>query len=264
MSSYLLIAVVAWAMIGVLLAAVELGYRHGLHTPADEGIASHATAWEAALLGLLALLIGFTFAMAVTRFDHRRDLIVEEANAIESTAMLARYVDAPVRDRVEALLPPYLDARIRSYDAGIDMRRTMADYDLGKALQRQIWDQVVALMQAHPDSESAVAFMEAADDMVKAEVRRRAALENHVPLPVFIVLLLVAAAGMAATGYSCGLHRRRLPLGMILMPVLIVVVVVMVFDIDYPRAGLIRAGQGALTRLQHELGSARLDDHLRR
>jgi hypothetical protein len=256
MSSYFPIAVVGVAMMGALLAAVEVGYRQGLRTPAEEGLESHATAWEAALLGLLALLIGFTFAMAVTRFDHRRDLILDEANAIESTALRAAYIDPPVRDRVEALLGPYLDARIRSYDEGMEMRRTMADYEEAKALQGRIWDQVTAFLRAHPDSESAVAFMESADELVKAEARRRAALDNHVPLAVFVVLLLVAAAGMAATGYSCGLHRRRLPLGMVLLPVLIVLVVAMVFDIDYPRAGVIRAGQGPMLRLRRELGAS--------
>jgi hypothetical protein len=251
MASYFVIAAVAVLMMGVLLGAVELGYRHGLRNPADEHLAAHATSWEAALLGMLALLIGFTFAMAVTRFDHRRDLILDEANAIESTALRARYVDPPVRDRVEALLIPYLEARIRAYDAGMNMHLTFALFEEAEALQRQLWDQVVTLVEAHPNSESAVAFMEAADDLVKAEARRRAALDNHVPLPVFVVLLLVAAAGMLVTGYSCGIHRRRLPLGMVLMPVLIVLVVVMVFNIDYPRVGVIRAGQGAMIRLLH-------------
>jgi hypothetical protein len=252
---YFVIPAIAIVMAGALLGTVELGYQRGLRTPADERLASHATSWEAALLGLLALLIGFTFAMAVTRFDHRRDLILDEANAIESTALRGRYIDPPLRDRVEAVLVPYLEARIRSYDAGMDMHLTYALYDEGEALQRQLWDQVVTLLEAHPDSESAVAFMESADELVKAEARRRAALENHVPLPVFAVLLMVAAAGMAATGYSCGLHRRRLPLGMVLMPVLIVLVVAMVFDIDYPRAGVIRAGQRPLIRLQHTLAN---------
>jgi hypothetical protein len=255
MPLYLPIAVVAVAAMGILLGAVELGYRHGLHTRQEEALASHATAWEAALLGLLALLIGFTFAMAVTRFDHRRDLILEEANAIESTALRARYVDQPVRGRMESLVRRYLAARIQSYDAGLDMRRTLAFYEEGKALQLQLWDEVAVLIRAHPDSQAVIALMQSVDEVVKSETRRRAALENHVPYPVFIVLLIVAGAGMAVTGYSCGLHRRRLPLGMVLMPVLIVLVVAMVFDLDYPRAGLIRAGQGALTRLQEQLST---------
>jgi hypothetical protein len=252
---YVPIAAIAIASTGILLGAVEVGYRHGLHTPQEESLASHATAWEAALLGLLALLIGFTFAMAVTRFDHRRDLIVEEANSIESTALRARYIDQPVRGRMESLLRRYLAARIHSYDAGMDMRHTLAFYEEGKALQLRLWDEVAALIRAQPDSQAVVALMQSVDELVKGEARRRAALENHVPHPVFLVLLIVAAAGMAVTGYSCGLHRRRLPLGMVLMPVLIVLVVAMVFDLDFPRAGLIRAGQGALTRLQQQLSA---------
>jgi hypothetical protein len=253
MTSYLIVAVIFLAMVAVLLGTVELGYRRGLRARSDEGLVSHATAWEGTLLGMLALLVGFTFAMAVSRFDRRRDLILDEANAIESTALRARYLDPAVRDRIEALLPPYLEARIRYYDAGMDWKKTVADVDEAKTLQRQIWDQVVSLVRARPDSESVVAFMESADELVRAEARRRASLDNHVPLPVFAVLLVVAATGMAATGYSCGLHRRRLPLGMVLLPALIVLVVVMVFDLDYPRAGVIRAGQGALLRLRDSL-----------
>jgi hypothetical protein len=253
MTTYLLIALVALGMVAVLLGAVEVGYRRGLRTRPDEQLVSHATSWEAALLGLLALLIGFTFAMAVTRFDNRRDLIVEEANAIESVALRARYLELPARDQVAALLPSYVDARIRSYSAGASRGQTEVAYQQSEALLHQIWGVVVTVVRAHPDSESVAAFVESGDDMVKAENRRRAALDNHVPLPVFAVLLIVAATGMAATGYSCGLHRRRLPLGMVLLPVLIVLVIVLVFDLDYPRAGVIRAGQEAMLRLRHSL-----------
>jgi hypothetical protein len=253
MSSYLIIAVIVLVMVAVLLGAVEVGYRRGLHTRPDEQLVSHATAWEAALLGMLALLIGFTFAMAVTRFDRRRDLILDEANAIESVSLRAQYLDPPLDQRVKALLVPYVDARIRYYQSGVSWKETMHTHQQAVTLQRQLWDQVVAAVRARPDSESVAAFVESADELIRAEKRRRASLDNHVPLPVFVVLLVVAATGMAATGYSCGLHRRRLPLGMILMPVLIVLVVALVFDLDYPRAGIIRAGQGALLRLRQEM-----------
>ncbi|HXU81766.1 MAG TPA: hypothetical protein VN914_10245, partial [Polyangia bacterium] len=196
---------------------------------------------------------GFTFAMAVARFDGRRELILEEANAIESVSLRARYLDPPARDQVAALLVPYVDARIEGYQAGIERRRTESAYHKSKVLQERLWEIVVSVARAQPNSEVVASFVEAVDDLVKAENRRRAALDNHVPLPVFAVLLMVAATGMAATGYSCGLHRRRIPLGMILMPVLIVLVVALVFDLDYPRAGVIRAGQGAMLRLRQSL-----------
>jgi hypothetical protein len=251
----LVIALLTLGLTAVLLGAVELGYRRGLRSAPDEGVISHTNAWEAALLGLLALLIGFTFAMAVTRFDSRRQLIVEEANAIESTALRSGYLDPPVRERIHALLVRYLEARIRFYDVGMDMRRTNAAHQEAKLLQRQILAQVTSVARADPDSEMGAVLVEGADDLVKAETRRRAAIDNHVPLAVFVVLIMVAATGMAATGYSCGLYRKRLRLGMILMPVLIAVVVIQVFDLDYPRAGVIQAGQGAMLRLRQALSA---------
>jgi hypothetical protein len=244
-----LIAVLA----GFMLGAVEIGYRQGVRAPSDETVVSHATAWEAALLGLLALLIGFSFAMAVTRFDTRRELIVDEANAIESVSLRARYLDPPAPDKVQALLSKYLDVRIRSYDVGMNWQALNAAHREAKALQHQLWDQAVVVARANPNSEVVASFVEAADEMVKAEARRRAALENHVPLMVYVVLVAVAATGMAATGYASGLHRRRLSLGMILMPLIIVVVIGLIVDLEYPRAGLIRAGQGAMLRLRQEL-----------
>jgi hypothetical protein len=252
-ATYLLQVMLVLGMVAILLGAVEIGYRRGMRAGPDEHVLSHATAWEGGLLGLLALLLGFTFAMAVTRFDNRRDLIPEEANAIESVGLRAHCLDRPSRDEVQALLPSYLDARIRSYATGISLRQTELAYQQGKALQHQLWNVVVSGTRAHPDSESVAAFVESADELVKAENRRHAALYNHVPLPVFAVLLVVAAAGMAVTGYSCGLHRRRLPLGMILLPMLIALVVALVFDLDYPRAGAIRAGQRAMLRLRGSL-----------
>src|SRR6185436_18413341 len=192
LSAYLVLAVVALGMVAVLLAAVQVGYRQGLRTRPDEHLLSHATAWEGALLGLLALLIGFTFAMAVARFDGRRELILEEANAIESVSLRARYLDPPARDQVQALLVPYVEARIEGYQAGIDRRRTESAYHESKVLQERLWEVVVSVARAHPNSEVVAAFVEAADDLVKAESRRRAALDNHVPFPVFAVLLMVA------------------------------------------------------------------------
>jgi hypothetical protein len=253
LSPFIVLAAIAVTLMAILLGAVELGYRRGLRTPPDDTVLPHVTSWEAGLLGLLALLIGFTFAMAVTRFDGRRQLILDEANAIESTWLRARCLDPPVSDQIQALLARYVDARVRFYDAGTDARRVATTLAEGKELQRQLWVQVAAVGRAHPDSEVVSLFVDAADELVQAEARRRAALENHVPYLVFFVLVAVAATGMAATGYSCGLHRRRLPLGMILMPVLIMVVVVLVFDLDHPRAGFIRAGQGAMLRLQQGL-----------
>ena len=81
--------------------------------------------------------------MAVTRFDGRRELIMDEANAIQQLARRAEYLAPPVQERMSGLLRSYVDARIRSYDAGLNMARTEAAYREAFALQRQLWAQAV-------------------------------------------------------------------------------------------------------------------------
>lgn len=191
--------------------------------------------------------------MAVTRFDARRQLILEEANAIELALLRAEFLEAPAQREVTGLLDRYVGARVRFYEAGANVGRTEATERETEALLRQLWPLVVSVARTHPGSEMAALFVDAAGDVVEMARRRRAALDNHVPAMVVLVLLLVAAAGVSATGYSCGLLRRRLRLGLIGLPVLIALVVVLVFDLDHPRAGFIQAGQGPMLRLQERL-----------
>ena len=72
---------------------------------------------------------------------------------------------------------------------------------------------------------------------------------------VLVLLLVVAGTAVAATGYSCGLHRRRLRFGMVVLPVLIAAVMLLVFDLDHPRSGLMQAGQGPMLRLHQSLSA---------
>jgi hypothetical protein len=249
--------VIAGVVVGVLLlllGSAELGYRLARRSrAAGEEEASQIGNWEGALLGMLALLIGFTFAMAVTRFDGRRELILDEANAIQALARRSEYLAPAVQERMTGLLRSYVDARLRSYDAGRDRAGTEAAYRETAALQRQIWAQAVEVARGNFNSEMASLFVESADVVLDHGARRRAALDNHVPMTVLVLLLLVACIAVGATGYSCGLRRRRHRFGMILLPILIAGVVLLVVDIDYPRAGLVQAGQGPMLRLHQAL-----------
>ena len=252
----MLIAGLALLLVTVLLASAELGYRVGRNYPqADDAVMSQSTNWEGILLGLLALLIGFTFAMAVSRFDGRRELILDEANAIEKTLHMTGIVEEPRRGQVRGLLRRYVDARIGFYNVGSDLARTDTAHQGLIALQRQIWSQVISVGRTNPDSEMNALLVDSALELIALGARRRAAVDNHVPFTVLIILVVVAATGMAATGYSCGLHRRRLRFGMIVLPILIATVIYLVVDLDHPRSGFIKAGQGPMLRLQHDLAA---------
>ena len=247
-------AIAATVILGtlvVMLGSAELGYRVGRRPrTVDLEVASQVGTWEAALLGLLALLIGFTFAMAVTRFDGRRDLIRDEANAIYQVARRAEYLAPPAPERLRGLLRRYVEARIRLYEAGLSNQKTIAAEEEAITLRRQLWSQVVEVARANFNAEMASLFVQSADDLIDMGGKRRAALDNHVPNAVYLVLLLVAAVAVAATGYSCGLRKRRHKFGMIVLPLLIAGVVLLVVDLDHPRGGFVSAGQGPMLRLR--------------
>jgi hypothetical protein len=250
------IAAIAAGLLLVLLGSAELGYRLARRAPGTHREeASQIGNWEGALLGLLALLIGFTFAMAVTRFDGRREMILEEASAIQQLARRAEYLAPPVQERMGGLLRSYVDARIRAYDAGLDPGLTEAAYREAVALQRQLWAQAVEVARNNFNSEMASLFVESVDAVLEQGARRRAALDNHVPLTVMILLWLVACISVGATGYVCGLRRHRHRFGMVLLPILIATVLLLVVALDHPRSGLVQVGQGPMLRLHQSLNA---------
>jgi hypothetical protein len=238
-----------------LLGSCELGYWLGRRARAgqDQARIAHVTTWQNEVLAMLALLVGFSFAMAVARFDTRKELVVAETNAIGTTYLRTRLLDEPAGEELRALLRRYVKARLAFYDAGRHLDRIAAAEREAASLQQAIWSRVVTAGRADPQSELSSLLIESTNEMIDVDTKRLAALENKVPITVFVLLVLVAAVGVVLIGYACGYDGRRLPFGMIVVPILIAIVVVMVFDIAHPRLGLVRSGQQSLIRLSQSL-----------
>jgi hypothetical protein len=119
----LLESIVLLGALAVFITALEIGYRLGIarQARADEPDKSHVSTLHGAVLGLLALLLGFTFAMAVSRYEHRKTLIVDQANAIGTAELRARLLPEPDASSARTLLREYLDTRLQYNAAGVDM-----------------------------------------------------------------------------------------------------------------------------------------------
>ena len=120
-----------WIMIALFVAlpaACQLGYWLGrrARVPKDETEKSHAGVWQAALLALAGLLIGFTFSMAQTRYDARKQIVLAEANDIGTTYLRTRLLDDAAGDPLRALLRRYVDARLAFAEAGATIGRDRA------------------------------------------------------------------------------------------------------------------------------------------
>ena len=239
----------------LLLGFTELGHRVGLrlHHAKDEPRRGQIGSVQGAVLGLLGLLLGFTFAMAVGRFNHRRDLVLQEANAIGTTYLRAALLPPAHRGAVEDLLRRYVGVRIDFYGSGTDASKRDEAERTTARLQRELWAHAVAAAQEAPTPITAT-FINALNDTIDLDAARLNALRTRVPGAVWLLVLVVAAAGCYASGYGAGATGARSAFANLLLPVLVTVVVTLISDLDRPRQGLISISQQPLRDLQSSLG----------
>src|SRR5882724_2516944 len=248
-SSWMVLAV----LVVVLLALSEFGWRIGLaHSRAKPEKSKDGGSVPAAVLTLLGLLLGFTFAMAINRHDARRELVVQEANSIGTTVRRARLLPEPEATSVSRLLREYIALRIEAHRATQFSQRFAALRKSGADLHDRLWNEAVAAAEKRPTPITA-SFIVSLNETIDFEATRIAAKRNHVPGAVWLLLLCVASCGLWLTGWQAGMDRGHPFLARFLFPVLISVVIALITDIDTPRGGLIKLDDRPLLELKDSL-----------
>jgi len=242
--------------VGVLLAlpgACQLGYWLGRRARDDELERSRATTWQNALLALSGLLIGFTFSMAESRFVARKQVLLAEANAIGTAYLRTRLLDDARAEELRGLLRQYVDARLAFVDSGADRPRVEETLRRSSALENQIWSRAAAAGRAEERSVAVGLLVQAINEMFDDAAAHVTSVESPLPPTVFLVLFLATAAAMAVVGFGCGLEKRMSVHGMLVMPLLLAVVILLVFDLAHPRLGMLRTSDPTLIRLKRSL-----------
>jgi hypothetical protein len=261
MSGELLYAVNLWlialVMMILLVMATEAGFRAGrkVRSRLEETARSQVGVISGALLGLLALLLGFTFSMAQNRHGLRQGLVVEEANDIGTTYLRARQLPEPYRTETANLLRGYVDVRLDFFRAGVDQEHLKAANDRTTQLQNQLWSNALGVVGKDDRMSTSGLFIQSLNNVIDDHEKRLAAMENHVPESVLLLLFIVALVTSVCVGYGCGLgaHRQFLPTTMMLL--LIMLVITVIIDLDRPRRGWIRVSQNSMIRLQESLST---------
>jgi hypothetical protein len=239
--------------LAVLLAATELGFRLGLkfqaRTPADTK--SQIGVVEAALLGVLALLLGFTMTMAVSRFDHRRQLVVDEADAIGTACLRAQLLPAPEGREIADLLHQYIIVRVQYGTSGTDLVRLKSLHTETEQLQTELWTHAAAYAQKDPNPVKVGLLLQSLNQAFDLETERWMALQNHVPQSVIFVNAVVGLLAVTLVGYTFAMDGRRDVFSMCLLALSITLVLAVITDLDRPRSGFIRASQQPMIDLSH-------------
>lgn len=237
-----------------LMAAIEVGYRIGgaaEHVRKNGAATTQINTIQGSLLGILALLLGFTFSLALQRYDARSAAVVEEANAIGTTLLRAQLLPQPVAAQVQTALRQYVDLRVSAGAIPLDRaaERESVLAETGTVID-SLWGLVPAAIAADDRPTTTGLFVQALNEMIDSYGRRDAALNRHVPEAVLLLLLgtFILTAGLV--GYSSGLAGHRVSLATYVLVVLIVLIVFLIIDLDRPRRGLIEVSQQSLIDLQ--------------
>ena len=206
-----------------------------------------------AVLGLLALLLGFTFSIAVDRYEARRHLVLEEANVIGTAYLRAQLLEEPHRTRMSNLLVRYTDTRLALAKASPDQVRALIRTN--DALVTQIWGAVKASFPTIRTSAFSAAYLQAINSMIDIGSARVVARLARVPFAVIAVLFVYTLTTAAVLGYVLKGPRSRRVASFLLG--LLSLALVLIVDINRPVAGAVREGQGPMESLRRTLDTWR-------
>jgi hypothetical protein len=230
------------AGVAVVFLASEFGWQLGIRAK-GHGESCNISAVEQSLLGLVALVVGFTFFMALTRFEARREAVLNEASAIGTTALRARLLPEPHRAQSLKLLREYVQMRIDYISTGESFAELPTTIDRSNNIQEALWQQVKALSTKDNNMVPTGLFIQTLNDMIDSQGKRLSALRNQIPNEILLSLFGITAVACGFAGYASGLDPLRTRLPAVITGVIVCSVIFVILDLDRPNVGFITISQ---------------------
>lgn len=238
----------------ILLAAMAgqtLGQRVRVRRGAEG--AQHLAPLQGALIGLLSLLIGFTFSLSAARFEARKSAVLYEANAISAAQERAALLPAPHAAEAARLLTEYLDVRITLGGNGRRPAEQIRAIARSLRLEDDLWKEAGAVSAEDARSQPASLFVQALNEVGDSHARRLAADRNQVPQAVFLMLYGLAITAWGFTGYVGGRAGAHNTISNLVLATAFATVIALVSDLDRPGSGLVTVSQSPLLDLRTNL-----------
>lgn len=233
----------------LVLAAVEIGYlggrrRHRRVTGEKEGPVG---AMVGSTIGLLALMLGFTFSFAANRFDVRRTVLIDETNAIGTTYLRADMLPEPHRTEIRSLLRGYTDMRLEGAKTQ-DLAGVLKHSD---EIQQKLWAHAVALGRESPNSIVVGLFIQTLNETIDIHAKRLMIVtRTRIPTPIWSVLYLVAFISLLGLGYQSAISETSRSPAVFMIAIAFSLVICLVADMDRPQEGAIKLSQQSMVDLQ--------------
>lgn len=247
---------IAMSLFVAIVVCNELGFRIGRFTQArtSSEMKELTGSVQASILGLLALLLGFTFSMSMQRYDNRSMAVIDEANAIGTAVLRADLLPSEHREEARRLWQDYVQLRVEV--GQVDLTKTEERNNYGDkitALQNELWALAVASTNEDPRPVTTGSFVAALNGAIDSQGKRNALLQMHVPEVVLILLFVVFISSGGIMGYSSGLSGERMVVPIMLVSLLITLIVFLIIDLDRPKRGFIQVDQAPIVEVLNGL-----------
>jgi hypothetical protein len=247
-----------WALfvgtILVVIIAIEAGYRLGdiSHRRSADEKESPVSAFAGAVLGLLAFMLAFTFSIASNRYDARKDLVRDEANAVRTAYLRSDFLPEPDRTEAKGLFKEYLDARVAfAQAANFGPERLKAMFTHADRVQGRLWDMAVANARKDMNSDVAALYLESLNEVIGVHALRVAVgVNTRIPIGIWGVLYGLTILGMMGVGYHTGIAGSKRSMATLILAVSFAMVIAVIAALDRPE-GFIRVTQQPLLDLQN-------------
>jgi len=241
-------------ILGLSLAFMEAGYRLGRwrHDRVIGEKEAPVAAMSAAVLGLLAFMLAFTFSMAANRFDARRLALADEVNAIGTAYLRARLLPEPQKAIVKKQLVQYTKLRTER----LTPENIQGLLDQSTAIHQELWDQAIAAAEHDQRSVMMGLFVESINEVIDLHSKRLfVGLYNRIPLTIWASLWFLIVLGMASFGYQAGIAGTTRSLEMPVFALAFAGVLYLIFDLDRSYEGLLQVSQQAMVELHSTIQS---------
>jgi hypothetical protein len=242
---------IAISLFLAMLVCLELGRRFGLHHVQRDGPGARTGVGvvDGTVYGLLSLLMGFVFAGAAGRFDGRRVLIAEEANAISTAWLRLDALPPEPQPAIRAAFRSYVDALLAAYSSPESSELLVAPPAVIRA-EKEIWERSVAACMTPEGEKARILLLPAVTEMFDAVEREHVARRLHPPRVIFLMLGMMALAAALFGGYALSGSPTRNWMYIIGVAVTVSAAVYVILELEYPRLGLVQVDGIDLKRVR--------------
>lgn len=233
-----------------ILSSCEAGIligRHHHRTHQDEGALTSVGPMVGGLLGMLAFVMAFTFSMAATHHNTRKQDVLTEATSIGTAYLRADLLGDVRGPQVKRLLAEYVDVRLRTARPGGDLK---AGVTRSLEIQELLWAQVSSAAREDSNRNAALVVASVNDVIALHERRLTDAVHTHIPGGIWLGLSVITMLTMGTLGLQIGLSGKRRLVGIVPIALAFAVLVTLILDLNRPQGGFITVSQQAMVDLQ--------------